>query len=270
MKNTDYNTNPWVHTFYISAILLIVLVFVIVLMSREKISDAAMDNVSFAASIVSIVLAVISIVVSVVASFKTYRNLGDTQIVENRINDAITRLKDIDAHILSTDKKVDSLQSILQPTAQSVINSEAEKTVKEITKEEKSAGKGVYTVEDIKILEKKAVERIAREYDLTNLMFDYTVKGHYRHSFDGIARKDDTIWLIDVKLYRPRLLNLMIQSLNRARHDIVLNTGKEPIIVVGLLLTNTSDKQKIQQRLEPEFERNGIIVQFYTFNELNQ
>lgn len=77
------------------AFFLLTLVFVIVLMSKGAISDAAMDNVSFASAVVSIVLAVLSIIISMYASFSTQGNLGSMKEIEHRLDESIGRLKDL-------------------------------------------------------------------------------------------------------------------------------------------------------------------------------
>ena len=71
------------------AFFLLSLIFVIVLMSKEAIADAAMANVSFASAVVSIVLAVLSIIISMIASARTQGNLDSMREVERK------RLKDI-------------------------------------------------------------------------------------------------------------------------------------------------------------------------------
>lgn len=77
------------------AFFLLTLVFVIVLMSKNTISDAAMDNVSFASAVVSIVLAVLSIIISMYASFSTQGNLSSMKEIEQRLDESIDRLKDL-------------------------------------------------------------------------------------------------------------------------------------------------------------------------------
>lgn len=262
-----YKTNPWIHTLYISAIMLIILVFVIILMSKDSVSEAAMDNVSFAATIVSIVLAVISIVISVVASFKTYQNLGGMHNIEKRINESISRLKGIDKHVLSTNKKVDNLQALLRPTPQDEINDEAQKTIAEISDEERQSGKAVYSVPGIKQLERRAVEHIAKEFSLTNLMFDYTIKGHYNYNFDGIARKGNVNWLIDVKLFRHSSFRIIISRMNKVRQEIIKVTGESTEIIVAVLLTQSVDIESVKSHWTPIFLENNITVRFYRLSE---
>lgn len=77
------------------AFFLLSLIFVIVLMSKEAIADAAMANVSFASAVVSIVLAVLSIIISMIASARTQGNLDSMREVERKLNESIDRLKDI-------------------------------------------------------------------------------------------------------------------------------------------------------------------------------
>lgn len=85
----------WWHIAYLCVIFLIIIIALIVCMSRESVSDAAMDNVSFASSIVSIVLAVVSIVVSLYATFSTSANLGSMQDVAQGIRRSLNRLRSI-------------------------------------------------------------------------------------------------------------------------------------------------------------------------------
>lgn len=267
MKDKKYRTNPWVHTLYLNVILLTVLFFTIVIMSKHNISESAMANVSFAATIVSIVLAVISIVISVVASFKTYQNLGGMQDVASRMNVAISKLNKIGKNVTLTGKKVESVYNLLRPTSQSEINGEAEKTIADINAES-STEKKIFTVEDIKRYERKVVEIIANEKGLSDLKLDCHLDNIPRQFFDGIAKKGNVNWLIEVKLFRPDLVSHLISRLKKTRLQVIAITEEPVEIIVGYLLTETSDKAKITEAITPRFEENDIQVEFYSLNEL--
>lgn len=271
----EYKTNPWVHTLYINAILLIILLAVIILLSKESICEAAFANVSFAATLLSIVLAVISIVISVVASFKTYNNLGGMNEVEARLNMAVRRLEEIDSHILATDRTVRSIMSLLQPTPQSQIESDAEQTLKEINEsvgadkgKETAVPKSVYTVADIRLCEQKAIVKIADEFGLTNLMHDYSVRGISHMSFDAIARKDGIDWLIEIKFFHPGSWRQLLYRMKDAALKITTRTGIPARPIVGFILTDTSDKAALEAQLRPIFTNEGIEVRFYYLREL--
>lgn len=261
----NYKTNPWVHTVYLNIILLIVLFFVIVLMTKGRISENAMANVSFAATIVSIVLAVISIVISVVASFKTYQNLGGMQDMVNRMNLTISKLNKIGHDVTITGRRVEDLQELLKPTPQSEINNEAEKTLAGINAET-TKDKKILTIDDVKKYERKAVISIAKENELSNLMFDYRLS--ISQNFDGIARKGDENWLIEIKLFKPKLVADLISRLKRTKHQVMVKTEEPVEVIVGYLLTDTSDKKILVETYTPKFVENGLKVRFYYLNEL--
>ena len=234
-------------------------------MSKGCISENAMANVSFAATIVSIVLAVISIVISVVASFKTYQNLGGMQDMVNRMNLTISKLNKIGHDVNITEKRVEDLQELLRPTPQSEINNEAEMTLAGINAET-TKDKKFLTIDDVKKYERKAVEKIVKENELFNLMFDYKLSKS--QNFDGIARKGDENWLIEVKLFRPNLVSDLISRLKRTKHQVMVKTGEPIEVIVGYLLTDTSDKKTIVETYTPKFIENGLKVKFYYLNEL--
>ncbi len=96
----------WWHIAYLCVIFLIIIIALIVCMSRESVSDAAMDNVSFASSIVSIVLAVVSIVVSLYATFSTSANLGSMQDVARGIRRSLHRLRSLKIVADDTNRRV--------------------------------------------------------------------------------------------------------------------------------------------------------------------
>lgn len=69
------------------AFFLLILEFIIILMSRDAIYDARMDNVSFASAVGSIVLAVVSIFISMYASSSTQGNLNSMKDMELKLNE---------------------------------------------------------------------------------------------------------------------------------------------------------------------------------------
>lgn len=241
---------------------------VIILMSRDSISHAAMDNVSFAATLLSIVLAVISIVISVVASFKTYNNLGGMQEVEKRINEAVTRLNDIECHITHTDRKMEDIISLLRPTPQAEIDREAERTIQEMQIEEPTK-KQLFTVEDIRDNERKAVSLVAKELNLTNLMIDCSLKGLPHYNFDGVGKKGNVNWLIEVKLFRPGMTHNLISRLKDIKKRVTSFTGEPTEVIAVLLLTDTSNKKVIEETFTSRFIENGINVSFYYLSQLD-
>lgn len=78
-----------IHLIYLCIIFLIVLISVIICMSRESISETAMNNISFTSAIVSVVLALVSIFVSLYASNNTGQNLGSMKDIESRLRNAV-------------------------------------------------------------------------------------------------------------------------------------------------------------------------------------
>ncbi|WP_300907810.1 hypothetical protein, partial [Muribaculum intestinale] len=101
----------WWHLVYIIGILLTILFCVIICLSKESVSDAAMDNVSFASAIVSIVLAVVSIVVSLYATFSTSANLGSMQDVAHGIKRSLSKIKSLKDVADDSNRRIQELTS---------------------------------------------------------------------------------------------------------------------------------------------------------------
>ncbi|WP_282193650.1 hypothetical protein [Muribaculum intestinale] len=101
----------WWHLIYIIGILLTILFCVIICLSKESVSDAAMDNVSFASAIVSIVLAVVSIVVSLYATFSTSANLGSMQDVAHGIKRSLSKIKSLKDVADDSNRRIQELTS---------------------------------------------------------------------------------------------------------------------------------------------------------------
>lgn len=99
----------WCHLIYIVVIFLTILFCVIICLSRTSVSDAAMDNVSFASSIVSIVLAVVSIIVSLYATFHTSANLGSMQDVARGIRRSLKHLRNLKGIATDTNQTLKKL-----------------------------------------------------------------------------------------------------------------------------------------------------------------
>lgn len=130
----------WWHIAYLCVIFLIIIIALIVCMSRESVSDAAMDNVSFASSIVSIVLAVVSIVVSLYATFSTSANLGSMQDVARGIRRSLNRLRSIKNVAEDNNRRLEEIKSgmLQKATPEEIRRKQIEEQVEEQVDADKS------------------------------------------------------------------------------------------------------------------------------------
>lgn len=83
------------HIIYLCIIFTIILGFMIVCFCKGRISENAFQNVSFAATVSSILLALISIVLSMNAANTTSNNLGSMSELERKLNESLDRLDEI-------------------------------------------------------------------------------------------------------------------------------------------------------------------------------
>lgn len=90
----------------------------IVCFCKGRISENAFQNVSFAATVSSILLALISIVLSMNAANTTSNNLGSMSELERKLNESLDRLDEIRERIARTENKIDKLplERILEPS----------------------------------------------------------------------------------------------------------------------------------------------------------
>lgn len=198
----------WWHLIYIIGMLLTILFCVIICLSKESVSDAAMDNVSFASAIVSIVLAVVSIVVSLYATFSTSANLGSMQDVAHGIKRSLSRLKSLKDVADDSNRRIQELtskmlekatpeevlqkQAIEQIEAEEAAESENEKgsasnddtpSEDDKTTESSDTAKGTspdgttqrqtITRHEISEIEAKAIEKVRDMLGLGDIMRDY-------------------------------------------------------------------------------------------------
>lgn len=272
MGSCKYHTNPWVHTFYITAILLTIMIFIIVIMSKETISESAMTNVSFAATIVSIVLAVISIVISVVASFKTYQNLGGIQDVQESLSTTAAQLELLKNRVSSTDKKLESLFEKVKPLTTEQILRKARKEIEEHNEiqpsEKEGDKKAVYTPTDLRVLETKAIEKVTKDLHLTDVMPNVELREYPKFEADAIAKYGVKDCIIEVKLFRPSTLRPTLERLNVIENYMKSDTSQQVMTILILLLPDTSDLEKVKAQISPKIESYGIKPVFYTFNQL--
>lgn len=82
------------HVIYLILISVIVNVFLLTI-CPGRVSDAAMDNISFASTIVSIVLAVVSIVYSLQSGYTSYNQLDSIKNIEGNIQNELRKFQDL-------------------------------------------------------------------------------------------------------------------------------------------------------------------------------
>lgn len=97
------------HIIYTSIIFVIIIIFLIIILTKGVICDAAYTNVSFAATISSIVLAVVSITVSISSAQGISANLGEMAKIEQRLAENIEHTKFIEHKVDASNKLIAQL-----------------------------------------------------------------------------------------------------------------------------------------------------------------
>lgn len=251
------------------AFCLLTLVFVIVLMSREAISPNAMDNVSFASSIVSIVLAVISIFFSMNASVQTDRNLESMMQLDSKMNESINRLDGIRVVTEDTKKRINDYF-------------EKANKVDVVQKEEKekqlSASFFTYglktTDKDDKHLSSQdiirlALEKVSKKFDC-EIKYDYKLRGIPNLIFDGFSDIHGQPYIFEVKL-----LNDTKQAVdNFSRYLAVVSTALRRAgvfaNVVAIAVSRNNDKDRMLEALNQKlfFPNLNLSVLAFDVDEL--
>lgn len=81
-----------------------------------KINDAAMDNISFASTIVSIVLAVVSIIYSLQSGFSSSSQLDSIKDIEGNIKNELTKFQGLRETISDAVRPIESIVGDIQKT----------------------------------------------------------------------------------------------------------------------------------------------------------
>lgn len=119
------------HLIYIIVISILFVIFLIicwVISCKQQISDVALQNFSFAATITSIVLAVVSIVYSIYSGAGMSGSVSLMQDAENKIRIQVDKLDNIDTKIFDAvrtgnsvlENKVDHIKQQIQPISESL------------------------------------------------------------------------------------------------------------------------------------------------------
>lgn len=183
------------HIIYLCIIFTIVLGFMIVCFCKGRISENAYQNVSFAATVSSILLALISIVLSMNAANTTSINLGSMSELERKLNESLDRLDEIRKRIDRSEKKIDKLplEGNLEP---SQIAADAIK----LNKKSYLFMMMGHKSDAYKQYEDAAIKELCRELGLRNVQRDVSLKDNSRIVFDAIAKGYGLTYLIEVKI----------------------------------------------------------------------
>lgn len=295
----------WWHLIYVIILLLVVLFCVIVCLSRQSVSDAAMDNVSFASAIVSIVLAVVSIVVSLYATFSTYSNLGSMEQVNSSIRNSLRHLRNIRKIAQDNNNKLNKLTSddIIKATPEEIaMNNAVEHSEEIISKEEvkdtdvhpEASGPSVSQtpissasanrentrenqsskVDIVAEIEDKTFKKIKSIFGYSDMMRDYRLRGtRFPMIFDGVVqRSDGTLTLFDIKvsLYGNTALTpllMMRRGITMLRENYDL--GNSHIYIV--LVFRDNDKAKFLSRYRNDLALRDtpyLTILYFNLDEL--
>lgn len=251
-------------------------------MSRERINQAAFDNVTFAATIVSIVLAVISIVISVYASFSTYNNLGGLTKTEKSLSKIVDRLENLERVANDTKKGIKEIYDRLAPATVAQIEARAQHEADQINNDPHTEtsnsitastdAKALFTSQDIVRLQETAIVRVSEQLGLQNLMLNTHYRGLRGVLFDGIAHRDSTLYVIESRLYKPNIVDRVKQQFT----DIVQKLRQEtsqPIELVLIFITQGGNDiqaiySHIQQVMGSYIASAHVTIQLYTFSQL--
>lgn len=195
------------HLVYLSIIFFVFVVFLIICFCKGRISEDAFQNVSFAATVSSIILAVISIIISLIASNTTSSNLGSMSEVERKLNDSLLRLQAISEVLGRTERKIDTLT--IKDNLESSPRKEDAATLSK--KGYSFLMVGEKHDDDNINIEKKAIKKLSTDLDLKDVRPSVNFKTNRNLIFDAKARKDGLEYLIEVKVYK---------SIDTARHII--------------------------------------------------
>ena len=245
-------------------------------MSKESVCDAAMDNVSFASAIVSIVLAVISIFISLYASSNTGQNLGSMRDIESRLREAIDHITLLEKGIADTRGEINSLRKHLLPRTQSEIEEQRVKEASQWNKEkiETSPGKkSVFTPADIKTYEQRAILKTVEKFHLKDLIVDSVLRSNPRFNFDAVAKEaDGTEVILEVKLFRPYNMKRQLSYFNNIVEAAKAKTNGDVYGMMIYLIADSSDREKLAEQVKSLIDREGygIYPVMYYLSELDK
>ena len=96
MKENTFN--PWFHILYWGIIIVLIGIFII-LVAPTYVTERAMDNISFASAVVSMVLAVVSIVWSIISGHSSLNRQNAISSIETDISQRLVEFKGLEKEI---------------------------------------------------------------------------------------------------------------------------------------------------------------------------
>lgn len=235
-------TKCHLHLIYLIILFAVVLGFMIVCFCKGQISDVAFQNVSFAATVSSIILAVISIVLSMNAANTTSNNLGSLSEVERKLSDSLFRLDNISKALERTEGKIDklSIPENLQPSAK------VEDSNKLSNASYSFFMHGTETNKSIAELETLAIDKITKDLELKDVERDVALKTDKRVVFDASANRAGITYLFEVKLCNSKgqaldQLRMLLNKFSEAFKDY----KTEDLIVYIIFVCKENNKAEI-------------------------
>lgn len=255
------------------AFFLLTLVFVIVLMSKNSISDAAMDNVSFASAVVSIVLAVLSIIISMYASFSTQGNLSSMKEIERRLDESIDRLKDLKKDIKNFHDQI--VPNTFGQQAQIMADGKCflmhghetnDKAKKEKSANDSFESDGMNLNKAI-MLSNKALDKVEQIYGCI-ISRNYRLKNVSAITFDGYTMIYGQPYVFEVKVLKSPNQFLVssrryLESLKNAFENLQLQVS----VVLIAVCSNEKEKNEILDLLTRRLVFPGLNLSILCFTQ---
>lgn len=240
----------------------------IVCFCKGCISDNAFQNVSFAATVSSILLALISIVLSMNAANTTSSNLGSMSQLERKLNESLDQLNEIKDGISRTEKKIDKMPLVgnLEP---SQITADAIK----LNEKSNLVMMTGHKFETCRRYEDAAINVLCTELGLRNVQRDVALKDSPRIEFDAIAKGNGLTYLIEVKICGSKTqakaqYQYFISQIKKILEKYEMNDLLIYLLFVCKHDNNDEIRSAIQELRTVDDSQIGIV--FYNESDLNE
>ena len=257
------------HIIYLCIIFIIVLGFMIVCFCKGRISDDAFQNITFAATVSSILLALISIVLSMNAANTTTGNLGSMSEIEGKLNTSLDRLDIISKVIARTERKIDNLPSVAANIQTSPLASDASKLSKKSHVFMMAGAKPT----DYYQYEYAAINEFCTELGLRDVRREVFLKGNPGIVFDATASGYGLTYLIEVKVCssvaqaREQYRHFMAKMENALK---VYDTSDLLVYLLFVCRNNNNDEIRNAVKEIADSSYPVISIVFYNLSDLKE
>lgn len=261
--------NHRLHILYLCIIFAITTIFLIICFCKGKISDEAFQNVSFAATVSSIILAVISIVISLNAADSTANNLGSITEVERKLTESLYKLQSISETLRRTEKKIDKL-----PVNGNLVSSVKAQDSRKLTDESVNfITPGEKKDNTYAEIEKRAINTFSTKLGLEDVEYDVSFKTNKKIVFDAKAKKNGISYIIEVKICNNSRSAISIYNNFLEECKKALEEYDENNLDIYLIYVSTENKK---EEIEKEFIGKSlslypeINIIFFNVSDLNK